>query len=101
MTRGAVSALPESARKYAETKVFTDATVPQALLDRHETKPGVWGRIVVLGGCLTYIRNPGPSEQVERLGSGNFGIIRPAEPHRVAPDGAVRFKVEFLRVPET
>ena len=93
------SGLPISAIKYAETPVFTEATAPAKLLSLHDTKPDVWGRIVVLEGALDYII-PGPPEQQLRLTPELSGVIRPAEPHRVAPVGAVRFKVEFYSVHE-
>lgn len=88
--------LPGNVRKYAETPVFTETSVPKKLLDLHDTKPGVWGRIVVLEGQLDYFI-PGSPDQQYRLSIEQYGIIRPAELHRVAPVGPVRFKVEFLK----
>lgn len=88
--------LPHNIRKYAETPVFTETTVPEKLLRLHDTKPGVWGRIVVLEGEMEYII-PGPPEQRYRLAPDKCGIIAPTELHRIAPIGDVRFKVEFLR----
>lgn len=88
--------LPGNVQKYAETPIFKETSVPEKLLGLHDTKPGVWGRIVVLLGQLDYII-PGPPEQRHRLSPKQPGIIRPTELHRVAPVGAVRFKVEFLK----
>lgn len=88
--------LPGNVRKYAETPVFTEKSIPKKLLDLHHTKPGVWGRIVVLEGQLDYII-PGSPDQLYRLSPEKHGIIRPTELHRVAPVGAVRFKVEFFK----
>ena len=88
--------LPADVEKYAETPVFTEVSVPAKLLLLHDTKPGVWGRIVVLDGTLDYVV-PGPPERAFRLRPNCCGIIRPAELHRVAPVGPVRFKVEFLK----
>ena len=90
----AKSPLPANAVNYAETAVFTEETVPAKLTRDHDTKPGVWGRIIVLDGALDYII-PGPPERKQRLSPGRDGIVRPTEPHRVAPVGAVRFKVAF------
>lgn len=88
--------LPSNVGKYAETPVFTETSVPEKLLDLHDTKPGVWGRIVVFQGQLDYII-PGPPEQRHRLSPEQCGIIRPKELHRVAPVGKTRFKVEFYK----
>lgn len=88
--------LPGNVQKYAETPVFSETSVPEKLLGLHDTKPGVWGRIVVLEGQLDYII-PGPPEQRFRLSPEQHGIIQPTELHRVASVGAVLFKVEFLR----
>ena len=90
--------LPDDVRKYSETTVFTEKSVPEKLLRLHDTKPGVWGRIVVLEGELDYIV-PGPPERRARLSPERRGVIRPTELHRVAPVGPVRFKVEFLKAP--
>lgn len=87
---------PEGVEKYSETPIFTETSTPAKLLQIHDTKPDVWGRIVVLEGALDYII-PGPPERVLRLDPKRCGVIRPAEPHRVALIGAVRFKVEFLK----
>ncbi|MAW81462.1 MAG: tellurite resistance protein [Parvularcula sp.] len=88
--------LPSGVEKYAETPVFSETSVPEKLLGLHDTKPGVWGRIVILEGQLDYII-PGPPEQHYRLSTEQNGIIRPTELHRVVPVGAVRFKVEFFK----
>ena len=90
--------LPDDVRKYSETTVFTEKSIPEKLLLLHDTKPGVWGRIVVLEGQLDYIVL-GPPERRARLCPDRCGVIRPTELHRVALVGAVRFKVEFLKVP--
>ena len=90
--------MPPDVEKYGETAVFSEQTVPEKLLNNHNTKAGVWGRIVVLEGALDYIINGSP-ERTQRLTPGVFGAIAPQELHRVAPVGAVRFKVEFYRAP--
>ncbi len=88
--------IPDGLVKYFESEVFTEKTVPEKLLTLHDTKPGVWARIVVLEGSLDYVVPDAP-ERNRRLDIGDVGIIRPTEPHRVELLGMVRFKVEFLR----
>ena len=87
--------VPDGLVKYFESKIFTEKTVPERLLTLHDTKPGVWARIVVLEGCLDYVV-PGLPERNRRLETGDYGVIRPAEPHRVELLGKVSFKLEFL-----
>jgi tellurite resistance-related uncharacterized protein len=79
------------------TDVFTETTIPPGLLRNHQTRDGVWGRIVVLEGALRYtVLEPTATET--RLVPGRAGIVEPTVPHQVAPIGPVRFYVEFLRV---
>jgi len=88
--------LPDDVIKYAESPVFTEATVPQKLLRIHDTKPGVWGRLVVLEGQVDYIILGPPTTQ-QRLDETIEGIIEPAVPHHLELVGAVSFKIEFLK----
>ena len=82
--------------KYAESPTFDEVSVPKKLTNLHDTKAGVWGKIVVLSGMLDYII-PGDSDDVQKLSPGNPGWIKPQEPHRVSMIGPVEFKVEFYR----
>lgn len=91
--------LPEGLRKHGETRTFDETSVPAKLLDLHDTKPGVWGRLVVEQGALDYIV-PGPPETCERISAGEFGVIEPTVVHRVGLCGPVRFRVEFLSMPQ-
>ena len=88
--------LPKDVTKYAESPVFTEATVPKKLLGVHDTKPGVWGRLVVLEGSVDYII-PGPPETRQRLEGDINGIIEPTVPHHLELNGPVSFKIEFLK----
>ena len=88
--------MPDGLEKYAETSVFSEATVPEKLTSLHDTKAGTWGRLMVLSGALDYVTE-GPSPSRERIGAGETGIIEPEVPHRVELIGPVTFKVEFHR----
>ncbi len=89
--------LPDGAVKYAQTKTFTETTVPKSLLRDHSTKPNSWGLIVVETGTLIYTRIEQPEQVVE---VGSPGVIVPAELHKIATKGAVRFHVEFYHDPD-
>lgn len=89
---------PGDLEAYRQTPIFDETTVPPALLRRHTTKSGVWGRICVLEGELLY-RVLEPEVREERLVPGRDGVVAPQVPHEVEPVGRVRFFVEFLRRP--
>ncbi len=89
-------ARPSDAEVYRRTPTFDESSVPRGLLEEHTTKADVWGRIVVEEGRLRYeVLEPTPDCWVLRPGVS--GVIEPRRKHRVAPVGAVRFHVEFLR----
>jgi tellurite resistance-related uncharacterized protein len=87
--------LPSCVDAYNRTPTFTETSVPQALLETHSTKAGVWGRIVVLSGRLRYELME--SGEVFEHGPDDVAIIAPEAPHRVQPLGEAQFYVEFLR----
>lgn len=91
--------IPPQAQAYKRTPEFTQDTVPQGLLNEHQTKEGVWGKIVVLEGQLQYTINE-PQTEVIMLDEHRFGVVEPTILHQVKPMGNVRFYVEFYRLVE-
>ena len=87
--------LPEHVVAYKRTPEFDESTVPAGLLNHHQTKASVWGKIVVLEGCLLY-RIHEPEEEI-RLDKNTYGIVEPEVLHQVKPLGKVSFYVEFYR----
>lgn len=87
--------LPTAASEYKRTRVFTQETIPRALTRNHTTAAGVWARIVVEQGRLKYVLDG--SEEQWVLRPGTDGIVAPQQPHRVEPQGPVRFFVAFMR----
>ena len=91
-----MKSLPDDVRAYKRTPEFTETTVPAGLERRHNTKAGVWARIHVLEGRMTYrILEPEIEEHV--LEPGRDGIVEPEIHHQVEMTEPVRFFVEFLR----
>lgn len=86
-------ALPDGLSAYKATKTFDAESVPKGLLSDHTTKTGTWARIIVEEGRLLYTIH----QESWVLQPGVVGIVEPTVPHRVAPQGAVRFHVEFLK----
>ncbi len=93
------SALPADVRPYHRTAIFTQDTVPAALLKAHSTKPGVWGLIHVLEGQLRYVIVDERRAATETIlvADGPPGVVEPEILHHVEPLQAVRFCVEFHR----
>ncbi|WP_426619430.1 DUF1971 domain-containing protein [Pseudomonas rustica] len=87
--------IPDQLTAYKKTPIFTERSVPAGLLNDHQTKQGVWGKIVVLEGELLYIIS-NPEEKLV-LSVENFGVVEPTVIHQVKPLGEVTFYVEFYR----
>ncbi|ARN73753.1 DUF1971 domain-containing protein [Oceanicoccus sagamiensis] len=86
--------LPEHIVPYKKTPTFDQDTVPKGLLKAHQTKAGVWGKIVILEGELEYTINE-PETEVIILSPQRYGVVEPTIYHQVKPLGAVKFYVEF------
>ena len=91
--------LPDDVQPYRRTDVFTESTVPRALLGAHHTKTGVWGAIHVLEGRLAYRITDARRSASERVLTPQTpaGVVEPTILHEVEPLGPVRFYVEFHR----
>lgn len=88
--------LPENVSPYKRTPEFTESTVPAGLLKNHQTKQGVWGKIVILEGSMEYTIIE-PQEELIMLNEGRFGVVEPTVLHHIKPLGTVKFYVEFFR----
>lgn len=90
-----MKSLPDNVVAYKKTPEFDENSVPNGLLNNHQTKEGVWGKIILLEGKLLYTINE-PKEEIY-LDANNFGVVEPTVYHQVKPLGKVRFYVEFYR----
>lgn len=91
--------LPPGLEAYRRTPEFSETSVPPGLLRAHSTKSGTWGVIRVTEGRLIYRvldERRFPAELLLTPGA-LPGIVEPEIVHEVAPDGPVRFHVEFFR----
>jgi tellurite resistance-related uncharacterized protein len=86
--------LPSDVVAYKRTPIFDEQTVPQGLLNEHQTKESVWGKIVLLQGKLQYTINE-PEKESIILDSNTIGVVEPTIRHEVKPLGKVQFYVEF------
>ncbi|NLD76767.1 MAG: DUF1971 domain-containing protein, partial [Acidimicrobiales bacterium] len=68
---------------------------PDGLLRAHKVAVGVWGRLRVLDGTVTFVAEE--SGERRTLGPGESQVIEPDLPHHVEPSDDARFEVEFHR----
>lgn len=88
--------LPDGLELVRTTEEFDEGSVPAGLLRDHRVAAGVWGRLVVRSGALRFAF--GDAEEFD-VGAGDTVVIPPDRVHHVSVDGAVRFVVEFHRIP--
>jgi tellurite resistance-related uncharacterized protein len=93
------TAIPQGLHFVTRTMDFTEATIPEPLLNNHAVKQGTWGLINVSEGCLLYeITDPRRERHSAILiAGGTVGVIEPTILHNVHPIGPVRFHLDFLR----
>jgi tellurite methyltransferase len=89
--------LPRGYAPYRRTPTFTRDTLPRALLERHDTKAGVWALLHVVSGSLTLVELEPEREQHQEVAAGQHAVIRPEVEHRVALRGDVEVYLELWR----
>lgn len=92
------SGLPDGLEYVRTTDVFDNDTMPAGLRRAHRVAEGVWGRLVVHSGQLTFVFDDQPHQPI-RLVAGGKIAIPPGRLHHVEPDGPATFAVEFHRIP--
>lgn len=80
------------------TDVFDNDSVPAGLLRSHRVADGVWGRLVVQTGALTFVFDDEPDNPIS-VSAGESVAIPPGRVHHLEPDEPVTFVVEFHRQP--
>lgn len=86
--------LPDNVKAYKRTPTFTEETVPEGLLNNHNTKSGVWGVIHIAEGELEYTIG---NEEVHILTKDKGGVVEPEIVHHIKPLGEVSFYIEFYK----
>lgn len=87
---------PDGFQAYKKTAIFDAHSIPAGLRRDHSTKAGIWAKIHILEGQLTYTVSP-PVDAVFVLDPDHPGKIAPEVLHWVEPHGPVRFYVEFYK----
>ena len=92
--------LPDGLEHVRTTDVFDNDTVPAGLLRAHRVAEGVWGRLVVTTGGVTFVFDDEPDRPIT-VEAGDSVAIPPGRQHHVELDGPATFAVEFHRLPTT
>ena len=90
--------LPPSVKMYKETAEWDAEHIPLGLKRAHATMEGVWAKIVVLEGHLTFVYEV-PTETRVPLAAGQTGVTPPRVRHHVEPGQVCKFKLQFYREP--
>lgn len=89
-----VRELPDDLVLLRTTDVFDNHTVPAGLLRAHRVADGVWGRLVVQTGRITFVFDDEPDQPIA-VTAGETVAIAPARQHHLVLDGPTTFVVEF------
>lgn len=87
--------LPPGVALARTTPTFDQDSVPAGLLRAHQVAEGVWGRLVVHRGRLTFCFEDDDQRRI--VAAGESVVIPPQRPHHLELDGPVSFAVEFHR----
>jgi tellurite resistance-related uncharacterized protein len=88
--------IPANITSYKKTPEFDESSIPKGLLKAHQTKEGVWGKIIIVEGRLEYKINE-PETEIVILDKNKYGVIEPTIFHEVKAIGEVIFYVEFYK----
>lgn len=87
--------LPDGLISSHSSPIFTQNTLPDALQREHALAPGHWGMLSVLEGSLRFVNLE--TGETRRIAAPDGVTIHPRMRHRVAIDGPVRCRIDFLR----
>ena len=87
--------LPHNCELYKATPNFNQDSIPKAILNRHNTKEGTWGRLVVLSGSVIFVDLENDREIISTP-ERPVNIV-PQAWHHLKVCGDVELKVEFYK----
>jgi tellurite resistance-related uncharacterized protein len=90
--------LPEGLDLVRTTDVFDNESVPVGLLRAHRVASGVWGRLVVYTGSVTFVFEDETGDPIT-VHAGDSVVIPPDRLHHVELYDPATFVVEFHRAP--
>ena len=90
--------LPAGLEHVRTTAVFDNMTVPSGLLRGHRVADGVWGRLVVHTGCVTFVFDDEPEHPIT-VSAGGDAVIPAGRQHHLELEEPSTFAIEFHRTP--
>ena len=75
--------LPKGHAPYRRTPTFHRGSVPRALLERHDTKAGVWALLHVVRGTVELVESDARGDQRQIVTAGHHAVICPEVEHRL------------------
>jgi len=91
--------LPDGAEWVRTTSVFDEDNHPAGLLRAHRVAVGVWARLLVHTGSLTFAFDD-TTDEPQSVNAGATVVIPPVRPHHLEFTGPVTFAIEFYREPQ-
>jgi tellurite resistance-related uncharacterized protein len=88
--------LPDGLQHVRTTDTFDQDHHPAGLRRAHRVAEGVWARLVVHTGALTFVFEDDPDHVVD-VAAGASQVIPPGRLHHVGIAGPVTFELEFHR----
>jgi tellurite resistance-related uncharacterized protein len=88
--------LPEGLELVRTTALWSEETVPAAVLSGHRVADGVWGQLVVHSGSVGFVFEDEPDATIQ-VDAGGSVVIPPGRRHHVVLQGSSTFAVEFYR----
>lgn len=94
--------MPQGLECYRSIGPFTPDNLPAGLLREHRLAAGVWGRLRVTRGKVSFCWDDGGRARVD-LSSGDELAVPPQRPHHLVLDEAADLLLEiaFHKAPET
>jgi len=89
--------LPKGYAPYRRTPTFDQDSLPRALLERHDTKAGVWALLHVVSGAVELVEIDARGEQRRVVTAGHPGVICPEVEHRLVLTGKAELYLELWR----
>lgn len=92
-----IPAIPENATAYKVVGPWKANKIPKMLLDRHNTKVGVWAKLEVLSGSVQYHLCDSDIEPYA-LTPERFGVSEPQVWHYITPSDDAEIQITFYHI---
>ncbi|MFV0430802.1 MAG: DUF1971 domain-containing protein [Alphaproteobacteria bacterium] len=91
--------IPAEAKPYKTVGPWTVDKIPKMLLNRHNTKAGVWAKLEVLQGVVNYFLCDNDAEAIV-LTPEEYGVSEPQVWHYIKPSEDAKIKITFYSIPD-